>query len=1332
MQCVGCSRTTVNRACAAGVDVPACSAKCYSASQRCLQVRKITDSERRGAQLLPTQLRRVLPVDASVPVLAYVPDRPYTVPIATDGPAIYLQAHRAPDGSLVVDRFDNYTTPGHTWRATLVKAVPTRSAPAAVHATPPPPAPAPTPLPELGLSFRPLDAPDQSTRTAFVPLGASVAMLYRARERGVGACGHRATLEWAGSATQAPQAFCGTECAQRALGAPVRVVENIGARLLAEATAAHVEGFVALPPHSPLLRVYAHHPHAAPAEPHLMTHELARAAAACIGARSVVLPTQPIAAITKQTPSRGRAAVPPSDLAAAARSSIPSDSDSDTDSDTSFRDSDDEPPLFSTLPAPTPAPFAPSDSPARSPVTFDSPARSPLMSPSGGGGGAPTPTPFAPFDSPARSPGVVYVPLDQSDMFPAGAVPLSSLSSSGSGPAFKRAADAAMLSLPPAKTSLVDPLAGVPASVLAAAAEAASRVAAVRIHEIKEHADRAVSEYVRQWSAGAVDAERMRFVVQLVRDKFDSVALDIVRATPAVLATRDDDDDGGTFIAPRLVGAAKATAASAEGTDRLRPFVALMPSDVAGATLTEALRGNLRTLAELLIARMTPADIRTAVLPSRAANDTVKWFRETYGAARAPAAAAAGVSKARVKELLKADDVDEFARVVTDPELQIDDHSLLFNAVRFRASRILAHVLMSPSVDVNESAGTKYPTVLAMALGASEQAETIPNTPAWKKLRDTLSVLILAGANVTARSVAKMAWLRMWNLVFIMLVNQYHSLQVDERKKLDRDAGKDSLIEAMRTPDAQGDMALHHAARFFPHIEEKQAIELVEYIKLKAPSTVFARNNAGALPGDLASPDNRALFGSVVPATTLAPASRTPSIVAPVAYATDDEIKDAIKANRREMFARLKILNYNMLVDGMPLLFYAADQQSDFIVEYLVERGARLEFGGETVLTHVLEDAERDADNDDIESRKTFISSILPSLMPSRRNVFSLARLGMWSDVINALAANEALVSKSDPLLVILANANADDASQAIDLLDTIVEILKLGVGTRISRKERRKLIEFASDINDDTRDILEEVQNKLGKFIEDADEYEFEGDDAPFSPAASAAAAPAAPSIDAIRQELAYDNPESFKRLNIADPNMLIDGVPLLFFAADNNYRRIVEHLLNRGDVRLVFKNQTVLDYLLEGAESAASDDEPMESHKTTISIMLRLFVPSADDLYALARIGMWDEVVRVLNKHPQLRKDIANNGKELFDEFARAKAGENNADDEAATALLKIFIKLLELGVGDYILRDYRKSFEKLARNKENKLSPIGALDRLQNDLEEYNANVRDVDDM
>ena len=1299
MQCVGCSRVTVNRARVADADVPACNAKCYSAAQRCLPVRTITDSERRGAQMLPTQLRRVLPVDPSVPVLAYVPERTYPVPIATDGPSIYLQAHRGTDGSLVVDRFDNYTTPGHTWRATLVKAVPTRSAPAAVHATPPPPAPAPAPLPELGLSFRPLDTPDQSTRMVFAPLGAPVAMLYRARERGVGACGHRATLEWVGSATEAPRAFCGTACAQRLLGAPVRVVENIGARLLADATAAHTEGFVALPPHSPLLRVYAHHPQAAPAEPHLMTHELARAAAACINARSVVLPTQPIAARTKLTPSASRGAAALSDLAEAALSSIPSDSESDSSSD-------DEPPFFS---APTPAPFAPYDSPPRSPFAYGSPARSPLRSP-GGGGAALTPTPFMPYDSPARSPGDGGASFFSFDTPPSASAAPSPL---------KRAADAAMLPLPPAKTPLADPLRGVPASVLAAAAEAASRVAAVRIHEIKEHADRAVSDYVRQWSAGADDAERMRFVVQLVRDRFDSVALDIVRENPTALATRDDD---GSFIAPRLVSASKATAASDEGTDRLRPFVALLTSEVAAATLTEALRANLRTLAELLVARMTPADIRTAALPSRAANDTVKWFRETYGAARAPAA---GVSKARVKELLKADDDAEFARVVTDPELEIDDHSLLFNAVRFRAPRILARVLLSPDVDPNESAGTKYPTVLAMALGAPEQAETTPNTPAWEKLRDVLRTLILAGANVSARSAAKMAWLRMWNLVFIVLGNEYGSMQPDELAKLKRDAGKDSLTEALRTPDAQGDTALHHAARFFAYI--KQAREIVEYIKSRAPLTVFARNNDGAVPSDLVAPENRALFRSAAPMPVV-------SAPPPVLQSTISQIKDAIISDTPEAFKQLNIADLNMLIDNKPLLFYAARNGSARIVKYLLERGARRNFNGETVLGHLLAKAKDDAENRRFkENDKEFISKMLGLFVPSVDDVYALARLGMWKDAVDALAdprADMAAAKNSRKLLDEFQRAPAFDDAEAEELLDIFVRLMRLGVG-RIPRKEAQRLQTLAvNEFAENASIVLSDVQARLAKYTAVLGyKEEAEGNDARFSPAASAAASPAAPSIDAIRQELAYDNPESFKRLNIADPNMLIDGVPLLFFAAENDYRHIVDYLLNRGDVRLVFKNQTVLNYLLESAESAASDDEPMESHKATISIMLRLFVPSADDLYALARIGMWDEVVRALNKYPQLRKDIANNGKKLFDEFARAKAGENNADDEAATALLKIFIKLLELGVGDYISSDYRKPFEKLARNKENKLSPIGALDRLQNDLEEYNA---DEDDM
>jgi hypothetical protein len=299
--CVGCGRRTPNHVRdKSGAETPACSVACYNAARRvageCALVHQITDSERRTAQPLPPAQRAALALEPStVPVLAYVPERPRTSLIATgtNDPAIYLRARREPDGTLVVDGFDNYTTPGHTWRAALVRAVPVRTAPAVVHAVPPVPAPAPSPQPTPALA-----------------LSAPIGVLYRAREHTAGACGHVGNLEWAGTADHGPASFCSEKCAARLLRQPVCIVTNIGGALLADARATHDSQWLRLPAESPLLRVYAHHPHTRPADAALISVDLAHAAAACFAARAAPLPLQPIAARTKLTSRVVEAATP--------------------------------------------------------------------------------------------------------------------------------------------------------------------------------------------------------------------------------------------------------------------------------------------------------------------------------------------------------------------------------------------------------------------------------------------------------------------------------------------------------------------------------------------------------------------------------------------------------------------------------------------------------------------------------------------------------------------------------------------------------------------------------------------------------------------------------------------------------------------------------------------------------------------------------------------------------------------------------------------------------------------------------------------------------------
>jgi len=299
--CVGCGRRTPNHVRVDGRIVHACTVACFSAACRADAdaglVHVITPAELRTAQPLPPAQLTALAIEPStVRVMAYVPERPRSSLIATGAgePAIYLRARRTPDGALVVDRFDNYTTPGHTWRAALVRAVPVCTAPAALHATPPAPAPAPSapPTPALPMSA-PIGAPLDASRSF---------PLYRARVRTAGACGHAANLEWAGTATHGPASFCSEKCATRLLGQPVRIVSNIGAALLAGA-AADAHGWLRVPADSPLLRAHVHHPHTRPSGggPGLISAELAQAAAACFAARAAPLPVQPIAARAKTT-----------------------------------------------------------------------------------------------------------------------------------------------------------------------------------------------------------------------------------------------------------------------------------------------------------------------------------------------------------------------------------------------------------------------------------------------------------------------------------------------------------------------------------------------------------------------------------------------------------------------------------------------------------------------------------------------------------------------------------------------------------------------------------------------------------------------------------------------------------------------------------------------------------------------------------------------------------------------------------------------------------------------------------------------------------------------
>jgi len=345
--CVACAKHTPNFVDAdAGKRVYACNIGCYHDSRRPLA--QLTDAERRTARPLPDNQRAALQeVPATVRVMAYVPQRPSaTLPIAADNGAIYLQARRLPDGSLVVDRFENYTTPGHSWRTALVRAVPQRSAPQAVHAVPPPPTPTQPQTPALALS---------------APIGACVSAnahpvhLVAAPASRALACGHQTTLAlaWPGTSQRAPQQFCGAQCAEKHIGAPVRVVSDIGAALLAPATGTT---WLTLPESSPLLRIYKLHPQLRAPAPNMIHAPLAQEAARAIAQHR--LAPQQVGA-----PGGG-------------------DDDELTDSDDDLFEanmaySDDDLALTPVmlLPAKTPSAFAPV-----SPVSPASPARSPLSS----------------------------------------------------------------------------------------------------------------------------------------------------------------------------------------------------------------------------------------------------------------------------------------------------------------------------------------------------------------------------------------------------------------------------------------------------------------------------------------------------------------------------------------------------------------------------------------------------------------------------------------------------------------------------------------------------------------------------------------------------------------------------------------------------------------------------------------------------------------------------------------------------------------------------------------------------------------------------------------
>ena len=252
--CAGCGKRTPNFVQIGADTHHVCNQACFATSQK-PRYAALSESERATAQpLAPAQRSRLVGVPADVPVMAYVPHRQTTVPIGVEGPTIYLQARRLPDGTLVIDRFDNYTSEGHGWRTALVRAVPTRTAPQAVHAVPPPPAPAPTPTPALALSAPITVAATKPIHRIVRPRGHALA------------CGHSTVdaVSWPGTASEAPRDFCGAECAARMLGAPVRLVDSIQAELIA---AGERNGtWLTLPADSPLLRAYVHHPqtHASP------------------------------------------------------------------------------------------------------------------------------------------------------------------------------------------------------------------------------------------------------------------------------------------------------------------------------------------------------------------------------------------------------------------------------------------------------------------------------------------------------------------------------------------------------------------------------------------------------------------------------------------------------------------------------------------------------------------------------------------------------------------------------------------------------------------------------------------------------------------------------------------------------------------------------------------------------------------------------------------------------------------------------------------------------------------------------------------------------------
>lgn len=460
--CAGCAAHTANF-----VDLPTgrrmhvCNADCLRVTQRPVKLPQPTASERRTAEPLPAAQRAALlpNVPESVRVMAYVPSRPsVSQPIAADNGTIYLQAHRLPDGTLVVDRFDNYTTPGHSWRATLVRAVPQRSAPQAVHAVPPAPAAAPPPTPALTLS-----API-AVQTVAVPGADAVT------------CGHRTTLalSWPGTASRAPAQFCGAKCAERHIGQPVRVVADVGAELLAQATGAT---WLQLPADSPLLRVYRLHPRTQPADPTTMHVSLARVAADALAHR------------------------PPS--AASIGGPIFGEDDNDdpmwspprTLSITEFDEPEPPTPLY-----PASQPASPS-SPSRAPPTPLYPASPAPPLPSS----AP-PTPLYPASAASYQPSSPdYAPASPSYTDAARAMRRAA----------KRGGDDAGGQR---KRMAEDPLVALPPWALRYAIAAADAAAGRRVDAFYEKADTKTRTFARQWWNDASVDKRRAFAMDLQRD----------------------------------------------------------------------------------------------------------------------------------------------------------------------------------------------------------------------------------------------------------------------------------------------------------------------------------------------------------------------------------------------------------------------------------------------------------------------------------------------------------------------------------------------------------------------------------------------------------------------------------------------------------------------------------------------------------------------------------------------------------------------------------------------------------------------------------------------